>query len=159
MADISQILRRAAPAILLASLATLSGCGSTSDGAVSEQLLLEAGEDAANWLSHGRTYNEERFSPLEQINADNVGELGLAWEAPLGSFRGIEATPIVVDGVMYTTGSWSEVIALNAATGEVLWKYDPEVPREKGRHACCDVVNRGVAVYQDKLFFGRLTDG
>lgn len=156
MADISQILRRAAPAILLASLATLSGCGSTSDGAVSEQLLLEAGEDAANWLSHGRTYNEERFSPLEQINADNVGELGLAWEAPLGSFRGIEATPIVVDGVMYTTGSWSEVIALNAATGEVLWKYDPEVPREKGRHACCDVVNRGVAVYQDKLFFGTI---
>ena len=116
MTNITHFLGRFAPALLLASLASLSACSSgTGDGAVTEQELLEAGENATDWLSHGRTYNEERFSPLEQINAENVEELGLAWEAPLGSFRGIEATPIVVDGVMFTTGSWSEVIALNAA--------------------------------------------
>jgi len=124
--------------------------------AVNEKRLVSAGADAANWLSHGRTYAEQRFSPLTSITTDNVNTLGVAWSAPLESFRGIEATPLVVDGVMYTTGSWSVVFALDAKTGEKLWKYDPRVPREKGVHACCDVVNRGVAVYEGKVFVGTI---
>lgn len=153
------LLRRSMSVALLAAMTMVSSCsngGENDRGSVTEQRLLDAGKNAGDWVSHGRTYNEERFSPLKQIDIKNVTELGLAWDAPLGSFRGVEATPIVVDGVMFTTGSWSEVIALNATTGDILWKYDPEVPREKARHACCDVVNRGVAVYMDKLFFGTI---
>lgn len=124
--------------------------------AVDQTRLVTADVDTANWLSHGRTYSEQRFSPLSSITPDNVGTLGLAWSAPLETFRGIEATPLVVDGVMYTTGSWSVVFALDAKTGEKLWKYDPQVPREKAVHACCDVVNRGVAVYEGKVYVGTI---
>jgi len=124
--------------------------------AVDDAALVAADGDVGNWLSHGRTYSEQRFSPLDEIDDGNVSELGLAWFFDLGTKRGIEATPIVVDGVLYTTGTWSTVFALDAATGEQLWKYDPEVPREKARHACCDVVNRGVAVHKGKVIFGTL---
>ena len=70
--------------------------------------------------------------------------------------RGQEATPIVVDGVMYVTTSWSLVIALDAKTGTEIWRYDPKVPREWGPRACCDVVNRGVAIYRGKVYVGTL---
>ena len=116
----------------------------------------EALRDADNWLSHGRSYSEQRYSPLTAISTENIDTLGLAWSTPLESFRGIEATPLVVDGVMYTTGSWSVVFALDARTGEKIWKYEPQVPREKGVHACCEVVNRGVAVYEGKVYVGTL---
>ncbi len=112
--------------------------------------------ETEDWLSHGRTYSEQRYSPLTQINDKNIGELGLAWYVDLASTRGIEATPLVADGVMYTTESWSVVHALDAGTGEQLWQYDPEVPRTSGAFACCDVVNRGVALWQDKLFVGTI---
>jgi len=125
-------------------------------GNVDDAALVAAESDVGNWLSHGRTYSEQRFSPLDEIHDRNVSELGLAWFFDLGTKRGIEATPIVVDGILYTTGTWSTVFALDAATGEQLWKYDPAVPREKARHACCDVVNRGVAVHQGKVIFGTL---
>ena len=96
---------------------------------VDEARLVAADDEPSNWLSHGRTYDEQRFSPLDQINRDNVGELGLAWYFDVPTRRGMEATPIVIDGRMYVTGSWSIVYALNAATGEELWRYDPKVPR------------------------------
>jgi quinohemoprotein ethanol dehydrogenase len=118
--------------------------------------LVAANNDASNWLSHGRTYDEQRFSPLEEINRENVGELGLAWYFDVPTQRGMEATPIVVDGRMYVTGSWSIVYALDAATGEELWRYDPKVPKSWGQYACCDVVNRGVAVWGDSVFVGTL---
>ena len=123
---------------------------------VSDERLVDAGSDTANWLSHGRTYDEQRFSPLDQINRDNVGELGLAWYFDVPTRRGMEATPIVVDGLMYVTGSWSIVYALDAATGEELWRYDPKVPKSWAQYACCDVVNRGVAVWEDSVFVGTL---
>jgi PQQ-dependent dehydrogenase (methanol/ethanol family) len=116
---------------------------------------ISAGE-AANWLSHGRTYSEQRFSPLTQINADNAGDLGLAWYYDLDTNRGQEATPIVVDGVMYVSTAWSMVKALDAATGELLWAYDPEVPGQKAVELCCDVVNRGVAVWKGRVYVGTL---
>ena len=109
-----------------------------------------------DWSSHGLTADEQRHSPLAQINDANVGGLGLAWSYDTGQFRGHEATPLVKDGVMYVTASWSVVHALDARTGELLWVFDPEVPKELGRYACCGVVNRGVALTEDSVIFGTL---
>ena len=108
-----------------------------------------------DWPLHGRTYAEDRHSPLE---ADQQGkrrrDLGLAWSYATGTKRGMEATPIVSDGVLYATGSWSIVYALEAATGKELWRFDPQVPKNKGRDACCDVVNRGVALSKGRVYRG-----
>jgi quinohemoprotein ethanol dehydrogenase len=112
--------------------------------------------DAANWTTYGRTNDEQRFSPLDQISERNVSQLGLAWSRELGTTRGLEATPLVLNGVIYTTGEWSMAYALDAKTGEVLWTFDPKIPRARARRICCDVVNRGVALYQGKVFLGTL---
>src|SRR5215510_1915886 len=92
--------------------------------------LSNAERDSANWLSYGRTYSEQRFSPLTQINPDNAAKLGLAWYGDLDTNRGQEATPLVIDGVMYFSTAWSMVKAYDARTGKLLWSYDPEVARE-----------------------------
>ncbi len=107
-----------------------------------------------DWPTIGLDYAETRFSKLNQINADNVKKLGLVWSYPLESSRGVEATPVVVDGVMYQTASWSVVHAIDARTGKRLWTYDPKVDRTKGYKGCCDVVNRGVALWKGKVFVG-----
>ncbi len=106
------------------------------------------------WPLHGRTMSEARFSPLTQIHTGNVQDLGLAWQVPLDSQRGLEATPIVSDGTMYLTSTWSRVLALDAKSGDILWRYDPQVPREWAPRGCCDVVNRGVAVANGRVFLG-----
>ena len=124
----------------------------TLDGA----RIIAADEEPGNWLAHGRDYEERRYSPLDQINMDTVSNLELAWFADTGTTRGLEASPIVVDGVMFATGSWSLVYAYDAKTGELLWRYDPEVPREWGANACCDVVNRGVAVWKGRVYVGTI---
>ncbi|SOZ51863.1 Quinohaemoprotein ethanol dehydrogenase [Cupriavidus taiwanensis] len=105
-----------------------------------------------DWPSHGLDYAETRFSRLRQIDSSNVGKLGLVWSYNLESTRGVEATPLVVDGVMYVTASWSVVHAVDARTGRRLWSFDPKVDRSLGYRGCCDVVNRGVALYQGKVF-------
>src|SRR6185436_3170799 len=97
-----------------------------------------------DWPTVGADYAETRFSKLGEINAGNVKDLGLVWSYNLESTRGVEATPLVVDGVMYVTASWSTVHAIDVRTGKRLWMYDPKVPRSFGEKACCDVVNRGV---------------
>ena len=147
-----------APWIVCGLLATTTiGCQPTSKtAAVDEARLIGADKEPGNWMSQGRTYSEQRFSPLDTVNAGNVAKLGLAWSFELSTNRAVEATPIVVDGVMYVTSSWSLVYALDAKTGALLWKYDPKVPRETGFHACCDVVNRGVAVWGGKVFVATL---
>jgi len=122
--------------------------------AVDDARLAHAERDPANWLTYGRTYSEQRYSPLRQITVDNVSQLGLAWFADLDTNRGQEATPLVIDGVMYVSTAWSMVKAYDARTGQLLWSYDPEVPRELGVNGCCDVVNRGVAAWHDKIFVG-----
>ncbi len=142
--------------VALSAAAMLWGCSAADAGTIDEDRLLAAESDPDNWLSYGRTYAEQRYSPLEDINESNIGELSLAYAVELDTNRGQEATPIVVDGVMYISTAWSKVWALNAATGEVLWKYDPEVDGAKGAHACCDVVNRGVAVWDGKVFVGTI---
>lgn len=123
---------------------------------LNENRVIAADEEPGNWLAHGRTYDESRFSPLTSINDKNVSELGLAWYFDTDTNRGLEATPIVVDGTMFSTGSWSVVFANDARTGELIWKYDPRVPKAWGANACCDVVNRGVAVWEGKVFVGTI---
>lgn len=124
--------------------------------AVDHGRILAADDHPGDWLSVGRNYAEDRFSSLEQINKNNVNELGLAWSINLGIYRGIEATPIVVDGIMYVSGPWSIVYAIDVRKGEIIWIYDPEVPREFGVRACCDVVNRGVSMYMGLIFVGTI---
>lgn len=148
-----------------AATAPAAGTDSAAAGSSADQIraavarvdgtAIQAAPDG-DWLSHGRTYDEQRHSPLTQITSDNVDELGLAWYADLDTTRGLESTPIVVDGVMFNTGTWSTVFAHDAVTGELLWEYDPEVPREWGVYACCDVVNRGVAAWKGRIYVGTL---
>ncbi|HVN09972.1 MAG TPA: PQQ-binding-like beta-propeller repeat protein, partial [Patescibacteria group bacterium] len=107
-------------------------------------------------MTTGRTYSEQRFSPLKAIDEKNVSQLALAWSYTLDTRRGQESTPLVVDGTMYFTTAWSKVVALNAATGAPLWTYDPKVPPEWAVNACCDVVNRGVAAWNGKVYVGTL---
>jgi len=116
--------------------------------------IVAADKEPGNWMSHGRTYDEQRYSPLAKVNDKNAARLGVAWTQKLEWDQGVEATPIVVDGVMYTTGPYSIVHAFRADTGKPLWTYDPQVPRDKGGEGCCGVVNRGVAVWQGKVYVG-----
>jgi quinohemoprotein ethanol dehydrogenase len=123
---------------------------------VDDAALAAAESRRSDWLSYGRTYYEQRFSPLDAINETNVARLGLAWSFDTATDRGLEATPLVVDGVMYTTGSWSVVYAIDARTGQQLWSYNPEVHRKYDNLACCDVVNRGAAFYKGRVYVGAL---
>lgn len=137
--------------LLLSAFATLALAGPAQ---VDGPRIIAADREPGNWMSHGRTYDEQRYSPLNSVNADNIGQLGMAWTTKLDIDSGTEATPLVVDGVMYTTGAFSIVYAINAATGELLWKYDPKVPAENLGQGCCGPVNRGVAVWQGKVYVG-----
>jgi quinohemoprotein ethanol dehydrogenase len=116
---------------------------------------IETGDPGA-WLTYGRTFEEQRFSPLTHISPDNVGELGVAWFKDLQTTRALEATPLVVDGVMYFTSAWSIAYAVDAATGEELWVYDPKVPKDYARRACCGAISRGLAVYEGRVHVGTL---
>src|SRR5262245_21481846 len=114
--------------------------------------LTSADNDTSNWLMYGRTYDDHRFSPLKQINEKSIAQLGLVWSRDMGTTRGLEATPLVENGVIYTTGSWSVVYAIDAKTGAVRWIYDPAVDRSRvAFFVCCDVVNRGVALFHGKV--------
>ncbi len=124
--------------------------------AIDDDALTNAQDAPGDWTSYGLNYKEDRFSPLTQINTDNVGQLSLAWSTDLGTNRGIEATPLVVDGIMFLSGPWSVVYAVDTRTGKILWTYDPEVPKQTGLKACCDVVNRGIAMYKGNIFAGTL---
>ncbi|MDP2390649.1 MAG: PQQ-dependent dehydrogenase, methanol/ethanol family, partial [Acidobacteriota bacterium] len=123
---------------------------------VDDKALASVESRPGDWLSYGRDYYEQRFSPLDQINDTNAAKLGLAWSFETATDRGLEATPLVIDGVMYTTGSWSVVYAVDARTGKQLWKFDPEVHRKYDQLACCDVVNRGAAFYKGRVYLGAL---
>ncbi|MDQ3292579.1 MAG: PQQ-binding-like beta-propeller repeat protein, partial [Bacteroidota bacterium] len=118
--------------------------------------LKADGDTSKEWLLHGRNHYEDRYSPLEQINKENVSKLGLSWSLNLGTQRGIEATPLVVGAKMYVSGPWSKVFAINVRNGKLIWTYDPKVPGSYGEKACCDVVNRGVALYKGVVYVGTL---
>ena len=162
----SLVLSAACAALLLAACgqpADKSGNAAASKAPppaaqVNEARLLAAG-DAANagqWMSYGRDYSEQRFSPLTRVSTENVGKLGLAWFADFDTRRGQESTPIVIDGVIYVTTAWSKLYAYEARTGKSLWAFDPKVPGEWGVNACCDVVNRGVAAWNGKVYLATI---
>lgn len=123
---------------------------------ISDDAIKQADQNQGDWLSYGRNYREDRYSELNQIKPENLEQLGLAWSIDLGTKRGIQSTPIVVDGIMYLTGPWSVVWAVDVRKGEVIWKHDPKVPKEMAIKLCCGVVNRGVALYDGSVFFGTL---
>ncbi|MBC2667160.1 PQQ-dependent dehydrogenase, methanol/ethanol family [Novosphingobium flavum] len=148
------ILRTAALAPLVA--AGLSAAPFPSAAQVDDRAMVEADRRPGEWMGYGRTYDEQRFSPLDQINAGNVSALGLAWYADLGSTRGLEATPLMVDGVVYTIQPWNITTAFDARTGRKLWQYDPKVPERFGRLACCDIVTRGLAAWKGKIYLATL---
>ena len=155
---------------VLLSLAMLVACGGEPEvevsqaekemdvapvvGNVTTERLKDATGEPQQRLSYGGSYDEQRHSALRSINRDTVSNLGLGWVYQMRKPRGQEATPVVVDGVMYLTSSWSIVYALDARTGEELWVYDPEVSGDDAWKGCCDVINRGVAVYEGKVFVG-----
>ncbi len=141
-------LRRTA----LGALAVLGAASCSRPAVVDDRALAAADADTANWLSYGRTYAEQRMSPLRQIDERSVEGLKLAWWADLETLHGLEATSLVADGVLYTTSAFSVVYAFDARTGTRLWKYDPQVPKDHGKFACCDVVNRGVALYRGRIY-------
>ncbi len=118
--------------------------------------LVAADSEPGQWLSYGRNYEEQHYSPLAQIDKSNLARLGLAWFADIPLNRGQEATPLYVDGVLYLSSSWSNVFAFDARTGKELWRFDPEVPHEWAVNVCCDEVNRGVAAWDGKIFVGTL---
>jgi quinohemoprotein ethanol dehydrogenase len=116
-----------------------------------EQPVTAAPLPDTDWTLHGNDWREQRHSALDQINRKTVEELGLAWTFSMYTQRGVEATPLVIDSVMYVTGSWSMVYALDARTGELKWFYDPQVDRSFLAKGCCDAVNRGVAYTDGKV--------
>ncbi len=123
---------------------------------VTQERLIAGPEEGSDWLAHGRDLSETRYSPLQQITSENISGLGLAWSFDLPYARGLEGTPLVADGVMYVSGNWSVVHALNAATGKKLWTYDPGVDRKRANAFCCGVVNRGVALWENSVLIATL---
>ncbi|MBT8116143.1 MAG: PQQ-binding-like beta-propeller repeat protein, partial [Arenicella sp.] len=145
-----------APAILLLGCSEpaqpvkqQSGAEPDQQNTVDAEKIIAA--DSSSWLTHGRTYSEQRHSPLISINNENVSDLGLHWSYDFGTSRGIEVTPIVHDGVMYVTSTWNIVHALDARNGEMLWRFDPQVDKEQAAKGCCDAVNRGVAIWGNSV--------
>ena len=111
---------------------------------------------AGQWTSVAGTWAEQRFSPLTQINERTVGRLGLAWYADLNTYRGVEATPLVIGETLYNVSAWDIVTAYDAASGKAKWTYDPKVPSIYGRIACCGPVSRGLAAWHGKIYLATL---
>lgn len=123
-------------------------------GKVDLARLQAVASEPGAWLTSGRDAGKTHYSPLDLINQENVARLGFAWQLETGTVRGMEATPIVVDGVMYTSGVAGRVYALDARDGKLLWQFDPQANLRNARGSCCDLVNRGVAVWQGKVYVG-----
>jgi quinohemoprotein ethanol dehydrogenase len=148
--------RRLALTVAAACILAIVGCARSRIVPVDDAALKAADADPSNWITYGRTYSEQRFSSLQQVSEQTVSRLGLAWSFDLGTLRGLEATPLVKDGVLYTPSAWSLVYAFDARTGHLLWQYDPQVPKDHAKFVCCDVVNRGVALYRGRVYVGTL---
>src|ERR1700684_1219846 len=120
---------------------------------VDDSVLKSAAKSGDEWLTYGQNPGETRYSPLKQIDANNVGRLGLAWAYDIGQGGGNqEATPLVWNGTLYGITNWSVVFALDARTGKERWRWDPEVNQTASRSKiCCGIVNRGIAIYQGKI--------
>jgi quinohemoprotein ethanol dehydrogenase len=127
---------------------------------VDDASLKNAGKNGAEWTTYGFTQGETRYSPLDKINTTNVARLGLAWSYEIGKGGGNqEATPLELNGVIYSITNWSVVYAVDARTGKEKWRWDPQVNQDKTRpYICCGVVQRGIALYQN-LVIAPIVDG
>lgn len=150
----TQLAALAAMTMALALAGCTKGAPGDSTGGEAWTRLLTETKDPGDWVTYGGTFDEQRFSQLTQISDSTVGQLGLAWTQEFDTNRAQETTPLEYQGVIYATTAWSKVYAYDAASGKVLWQYDPEVPGEYGAKGCCDVGNRGAALYDGKLYFG-----
>ena len=161
--------RRIAVSLWISACAALgaTGCGAPAPAptaattpAAAGQLdagrLARAASEPEQWFTGGRDQAGTYHSPLTQIDTTNVERLGFAWQFTLDTSRGLEATPIVIDGVMYAAGNYGRVYALDARSGRELWRHVPIIDGPWARHACCDVVNRGLAVWQGRVYVGTL---
>lgn len=124
----------------------------SSVGDVTSERLLLASNELDNWLTGGRDYQQSYHSPLTQINKDNIQQLGFAWQYEIDTTHGFEATPIVVDGVMFASGPKGAVYALDAETGSERWNFEPTIDPDIMRKVCCGVINRGIAVWEGNVF-------
>jgi quinohemoprotein ethanol dehydrogenase len=158
-----------APILALALLVTVTACsnkgketapaaGPVATGKVDGARLKAVASEPGEWPAAGRDAGKTHYSPLDQINQSTVGRLGFAWQLETGTNRGMQATPIVVDGVMYVSGVAGRVYTINATNGELIWQFEPNVDLRHARSSCCDIVNRGVAVWQGKVYVAT-TDG
>jgi len=127
-------------------------------GQIDYRRLASLGDASRGWLTNGRDLGASYYSPVHEITDKNVKRLGFAWSYALGTNRGLEATPIVVDGIMYAVGNWGLVYALDAKTGAKIWTFDPKPDGQWARYACCDVVMRGLAIWKGRVYVGS-TDG
>lgn len=151
-----RIFMAAAFAVVLAGAGDHRGDTSYGSAALTDAHMVHAAEEPESWLVNGGTYYGQYYSTLDQINQSNVSRLAPAWYFEFDTTRGQESEPLVVDGVMYVSTAWSKLYALDARTGKQLWFYDPKVPGKLGVRACCDVVNRGAAVYDGKVYIGTI---
>ena len=117
---------------------------------------IDAPAQVGDWLSYSRGWDEQRFSPLDRINDRNVGQLGLAWYDDLETMRGVQASPLVIDGVLYNVSIYNIVTAYDGKTGRKLWTYDPDVAPQWARLACCGPSARGLAAWTGKRYIGAL---
>jgi len=139
-----------------AAAAPASSAAAAHAGALDGERLAQAASEPDQWFTTGRDTSGSYYSPLADIDAGNVTRLGFAWQYSLGTRRGLEATPVVIDGTLYASGNFGRVYAVDAATGKERWTYDPGVDGQWGRYACCDAVNRGVAVWKGRVYVGAL---
>jgi quinohemoprotein ethanol dehydrogenase len=142
--------------LAVAALPALAGAAEQGAAAVNAQRMKNADAEPGQWMSYSRTWDEQRFSPLKQINDSNADKLGLAWYADLNTYRGVQATPLYVDGVLYNVSVWNVVTAYDAHDGKVLWTYDPKVETQWARLACCGPSARGIAAWNGKIYIGAL---
>ncbi len=142
--------------IAAASLFAIASVTQASAADVTTDDLVNDSKSPGNVLTNGQDLRGQRYSTLDKINTSNVDALVPAWVFSYGGEkqRGQEAQPIVSDGVIYITASYSRVFAIDAKTGAELWQYEARLP--EGILPCCDVINRGAAIYGDKIYFGTL---
>ena len=143
--------------IAVSTLVILCACGRSGPDEAAEvrvSVKPELANGTVEWPTHGGTYQEQRFGTSSNINPQTISRLSLSWYADFDTHRGQESTPLMVGGVLYVTTAWSKVYAFEAKTGKALWKFDPEVPGSAGINACCDVVNRGAAYADGRVFVG-----
>ena len=133
--------------LTMSVLAMVAVTGSATAGPVTANDLLNAQDNAKEWLTYGRDYRNWRYSPLTEITPENASKLSPVWAMSTGGqFGGLEATPLFRDGVLYFTADYARTFAVDAKSGNILWRYEPEYGDGFNAVLCCGPIHRGVAL-------------